>query len=387
MVLRAHACTLERSESQEDRFTRAAGILLDQRADAVVVTAALLTPPHRRGDLPSPEIKARFGDEISNLVVRASRDSAPPDGGEAAQSKDLRKWLRAISVDVRTLVLRVGLRVATLEALAEGPPPAGRDEDDRSTSARKTQDLARETLDLYVPLADRMGMGALRTRLEDASFHLLQPATHAEMTQSLERIRQQDQLCLSLLRDGVGKLLQQRGIDARLEGRVKGLYSIYRKMCRLDSPLDDVMDRIGLRIVVPSVEACYHVLGLLHTRFRPVPGTYDDYIRFPKENGYRSLHTCVYPVPDVSAKPVEFQIRTEAMHREAEYGVAAHWLYKNEAEAEAEEQRQLEKLRQLLPDEGEELDLGAFLHRLQRRVYDDAVMVAPDHERSMRLED
>jgi len=106
---------------------------------------------------------------------------------------------------------------------------------------------------------------------------------------------------------------------------------MYRKMRRLDTSLDDLMDRIGLRIIVPSVEECYAVLGLLHTRVRPVPDTFDDYIGFPKEHRYQSLHTCVYPVPDISAKPVEFHVRTEAMHREAEYGVAAHCWYKNQA--------------------------------------------------------
>jgi GTP pyrophosphokinase len=113
------------------------------------------------------------------------------------------------------------------------------------------------------------------------------------------------------------------------------------------------------------------VLGLLHTRFRPVPGTFDDYIGLPKENGYRSLHTCVYPVPDVSVKPVEFQIRTEEMHRQAEYGVAAHWLYKDQEDAKAEDQRQLERLRELLPEGDQTFDLAAFLDRLHRQVYDE----------------
>jgi len=363
LLLRAYTCAVEHSEPDADDHLRAAHILLDQRADAIAVTAALLAQPHRRGDLAASEIESRFGEEMSSLVQRAASDGLLQADTEAQPSHDLRRWLTSLSVDVRTVVLRIGLRLGALEELAERHQDGDQDRDQK--------DLARETLDLYVPLADRMGMGSLRTRLEDVCFRLLQPAVHAEMARSIEPIREEDWICLSLLKDGVGQLLEERGIDAAIEGRAKGLYSIYRKMRRLDSSLDDVMDRIGLRIIVPSVEACYGVLGLLHTRFRPVPGTFDDYIGLPKENGYRSLHTCVYPVPDISVKPVEFQIRTEAMHREAEYGVAAHWLYKDQAEAEAEDQRQLEWLRELLPNGKETFDHAAFVEHLHRQVYDD----------------
>ena len=376
-ILRAYTYAVERLEDEADRHLRAANVLLDQRADAVVVTAALLIPPHQQGDLSAHEIKSLFGDAMSDLVVRASDEGILAPGTEVHRMQDLRRWLTSISVDVRTLVLRVGLRLGALEGLAEGTESGNQDGDQK--------DIAQETMDLYVPLADRMGMGALRTRLEDACFRLLQPAVHAEMTRSIESIRKQDQICLSLLEDGVTRLLEQRGVDATVQSRTKGLYSIYRKMCRLESSLDDVMDRIGLRIIVPSIEACYQVLGLLHTRFRPVPGTFDDYIGFPKENGYQSLHTCVYPVPDISIKPVEFQIRTEAMHREAEYGVAAHWLYKNREGARAEDRRQLEELCQLLPESDEGFDFDAFLDRLHRRIRDDRLVVFRDQRHHVRL--
>lgn len=376
-VLRAYAYAVERLEDEADRHLRAADVLLDQRAEAIVVTAALLSLPHQRGDLSADEIALAFGDEITRLVARASADDVLTIDDEACQIEGLREWLTSISADIRTAVLRVGLRLGTLEALAERIEDGEQDDDPKA--------VARETLDLYVPLADRIGMGALRTRLEDACFRLLQPAVHAEMTRSIESIRKQDQICLSLLEDGVTRLLEQRGVDATVQSRTKGLYSIYRKMCRLDRCLDDVMDRIGLRIIVPSIEACYQVLGHLHTRFRPVPGTFDDYIGFPKENGYQSLHTCVYPVPDVSAKAVEFQIRTEAMHREAEYGVAAHWLYKNQEEDRAEDRRQLEELRQLLPESDKGFDFDAFLDRLHRRVHDDRLVVFRHQRHHVRL--
>lgn len=368
-LLQAYALALERVDEEIDDHLRAAYALLDQRADAVVVTAALLTGPYRHGDLPVSEIQSVFGSNIGNLVARASADGLLTTPTEPRRIGDLRRWLEEVSVDIRTVVLRVGLQLGTVEALA-GKERSG--EEDQNDDAA---DVARETFDLYVPLADRMGMGALRTRLEDASFRLLQPAVHAEMTKSLQPIREEDQACLALIENGVAQLLNQRGIDATIQGRTKGLYSLYRKMRRLDSSLDEVMDRIGLRIIVDSVETCYQVLGLLHTRFRPVPGTFDDYIGFPKENGYQSLHTCVYPVPDISAKPVEFQIRTEAMHHEAEYGVAAHWLYKDQEETRTEGQEQLDRLRDLLSEENRDLNSEAFLERLHRRVSDDRLVL------------
>ncbi len=382
MVLSAHACASERSEGSGEYHRRAAGhraadILLDQRADAVVVTAALLTPPHQRGELTTHEITSLFGDQVADLVVRASVEPLSPVGAESHPTEDPRRWLRSMSADIRTVVLRVGLRLDVVEKLAESAEDDGGDDDQ--------EDVAQETLDLYVPLADRMGMGALRTRLEDACFRLLQPGVHVQMTRSIKPIREADRICLSLLEGGVAQLLDERGIPATVQGRAKGLYSIYRKMRRLDSSLEEVMDRVGLRVIVPSVEACYEVLGLLHTRFRPVPGTFDDYIGSPKANGYQSLHTCVYPVPDVSAKPVEFQIRTQAMHREAEYGVAAHWLYKDQARAEAENERQLERLQRLLPPDEDPLGHAEFIERLHRQVDDDRLVVFLGKERAIRL--
>jgi GTP pyrophosphokinase len=362
MVLKAYeayACAVARSKEDAADVTRAADILLDQGADSSVVTGALLAPPYQRGDLTTDEVKARFGEEIATLIKRASSERALRSDREMHRIEDLRRWVSSMSDDIRTVILRLGLRLAALEELAE--------EDLENGQSDRWKDVARETLQLYVPLADRMGMGALSTRLEDLSFSILQPAVHAELSKRLERIREEDQICLALLKDGIRQLLTNRGLEATIEGRTKGLYSIYQKMRRLDSSLEEIMDRIGLRIIVPSVEECYAVLGMLHTRFRPIPGTFDDYIGLPKENGYQSLHTCVYPVPDASIKPVEFQIRTEAMHHQAEYGIAAHWLYKSQREAEAESQRQLEWLRNLLPPQEKALSIDEFLEHLHRR--------------------
>jgi GTP pyrophosphokinase len=239
--------------------------------------------------------------------------------------------------------------------------------------------LARETLEQYVPLADRMGIQLLRKRLEDASFRILEPLLYDELARKVAPLRAEDEMCLVVLQAGVRRLLDENGIVATVQGRTKGLYSLYRKMCRLNCPLASVMDRIGLRVIVQSIAECYQVLGLLHTRFRPVAGTFDDYIARPKANGYRSLQICFYPVPDLSYKPVEFQIRTVQMHREAQYGPAAHWRYKSAVETGAEAEARLKWLRSLLEEPEPALDHAAFMERLCRQMLgDQLVMLGKD---------
>jgi len=338
-----------------------ADILLRQRADHIVVTAALLTPLRRHGCIKADEMRALVGEAPANLVEKIFAEDTLRTDTEVHRKEDLRRFLESISDDIRVVVLRIGLRLGELEGLVR-----------QSDGERRDDDMARETLELYVPLAGRVGMWGLRTRLEDVCFRVLEPAIYAELARNVEPIRAEDEACLKLLELDVKRLLEQNRVPATVYGRTKGLYSLYRKMCRRGCSLEEVMDRIGLRIVVSSPEECYAVLRLLHTHFRPVPGTFDDYIAFPKENGYRSLHTCVYPVPDVSSKPVEFQIRTEAMHREAEFGVAAHWLYKSEEEAQASRDEQLQWLRGLLPQHEEAASHAEFIEQLHRQVFGEA---------------
>lgn len=362
LVLKAHDCAAERLGDSFTGHTRVVDILLSQHADHIVIAGAFLAPLRQHGCIEVHEIRSGFGDVLAILVEKAFSESILRTDTEAHREQDLRRFLRSISGDLRAVILRLGLRLAALEKLAEKLADQGDGE---------YRDIAQETLELYVPLADRMGMGALRTRLEDVCFRILQPGIYDELARSIEPIRAEDRICLELLKEGTRHLLEQHGIDCAIHGRTKGLYSLYCKMRRLKSSPQDILDRVGLRIIVPSVRECYTVLGLLHTHFRPVPGTFDDYIGLPKENGYQSLHTCIYPVPDISRKPVEFQIRTEAMHREAEYGIAAHWLYKSEAEAKVHSDRQLQWLRSLLSQREHAASHGEFIERLRQQVFGD----------------
>ncbi len=362
LVLKAYDCAAERFDTDLVEHIHVADMLLRQHADYIVVTSALLVPLRRYGCIEADEIGSLFGEAPAALVENALSEGVLRSDTEAHRKEDLRLLLRSISGDVRAVILRLGLRLAELERLA-----------DRGSDEHHA--IARETLEVYVPLADRMGMREIRTRLEDACFRILDPSAYKEIARSVEPIWVEDNVCLELLTAGIRRLLEQNGIGGTVYGRAKGLYSIYRKMQRLGCSLEEIMDKIGLRIIVSSVEECYAVLGLLHTHFRPVPGTFDDYIGLPKENGYQSLHTCVYPVPDVSYKPVEFQIRTEAMHWEAEYGVAAHWLYKSAEEARVSSERQLQWLRSLLPQHERAADYAEFVEHLRRQVFDDRLVV------------
>lgn len=365
LVLKAHRCVLERFGSDVDEHIRAAEVLLRQRADHLVVTAALLAPLRKQGCIQFDEARALFGVVPAVLAERAVSQEPLRFDTEQHRQEDLLEFLGSLSQDLRGTVLMLGLRLAELERLAE-----------QQGDAHHT--IARETLELYVPLADRMGMKVLRKQLEDACFRILKPLLYEELEQKVEPIQAEDRICLTLLQVRVRRLLDENKIEGTVQGRTKSLYSIYRKMRRLNCTLQEVMDRVGLRVIVSSVDECYAVARLLHQSFRPVPGTSDDYIAHPKPNGYRSLHTCVYPVPEISYKPVEFQIRTQQMHKEAEFGVAAHWMYKNDQEALSEQETRLGWLRGLLNASQEPVDHDAFIRQLHKQVFGDRLLVFQD---------
>lgn len=373
MVLKARDCAAERLSPEElSKQMRAADILLGKSVDAVAVTCALLLPLRRQGRISTDDVQHLFGGDVARLVERVLSDGIVRTDTAEHRREDVQRFLESVSTDIRVIILRLTLRLAELEGFA-------------GSNGHEHHPIAQETLDLYVPLAGRMGMGALRRQLEDVCFRLLEPVVYGELERNLTPAKAKDNVCLELLRAGVRDLLKEHGVEAQISGRRKGLYSIYRKMQRLQRPLEEVMDRIGLRIIVSSVEECYAVLGLLHNRFRPVPGTFDDYISLPKENGYQSLHTCVYPVPDISHKPVEFQIRTEAMNREAEFGIAAHWLYKSKDEAALNSERRLQWLRSLLPQHRRAGSHAEFIEGLHRQVFDDRLVVFDEAGRPVRL--
>jgi len=349
----------------------AARLLLEQRADAEAVMAALLVPVRGAGLTSRVELEERFGPQVSDLVEEIELGG---DGmvGSVGLKADLSGFLRSSAADPRIVMLRAAWRVVGLEVPGHAPSEA-------------LEWFAREARDLLVPLADRLGLGALRARLEDACFRVLEPDTYRAVSDSVSRIQGADETCVELLVKTVRMLLERHSVGAEVRGRAKSMWSIYTKSRRLDVTPERILDRLGLRVIVQSVPECYRVLGLLHAHFRPIPGTFDDYIGLPKENGYQSLHTCVYPVRHISAKPVELQIRTQAMHTEAEFGLAAHWLYKSQSDAETETVRQQRWFRELESQHELATDHGTFLSELHRLVYEQSVVVFLRGGKQVRL--
>jgi GTP pyrophosphokinase len=272
----------------------------------------------------------------------------------------------------RNAVLLIAFRLLALEEAVGGEDA-------------EVQRMAQETMNIYVPIADRLSLGEMRRRLEDSCFRILDPNGYERLKEEVSPIQADDDKCLRILLTGVERLLGSKGIQGRLQSRTKSLHAIRRKMTRTGKNLEEIMDRVGLRVIVASVPECYTVLGLLHTHFKPIPGTFDDYIGLPKNNGYQSLHTCVYPVREISHKPIEFQVRTELMHMEAEHGAAAHWRYKSEMESGKRAHNQAEWMAGLVRRHDETDSAQEFIELLHRQVFRDRVVVFGNGGRIVRL--
>jgi guanosine-3',5'-bis(diphosphate) 3'-pyrophosphohydrolase len=333
----------------------AAHLLLKQYADHCIIISALLVPLKQKGIIEITEIKKRFGETIASLVEKAYTNEVMRTDTESHRREDLGALLNLMAKDIRVVILLIGIRLDRLNYLAL------KRQDD-------LHDIARETLDIYVPIAGKMGMGSMRAALEDVCFRILKPELYDYMNRKLKPILAEDAVFLKLTKRIICSLLENNGIKGSVYGRTKGLYSLYQKMQRQRKSLQGIMDRIGIRIVVPSVKDCYTTLSLVHSRFYPIPRTFDDYIARPKNNGYRSLHTSVSPTSNVSNKPIEIQIRTMAMHGEAEYGIAAHWLYKDAMGSYSEEHKQAQWFKELLSRLENIPTHSDFIKELQRQV-------------------
>ncbi len=338
-----------------------AGMLLNQGADSLAVMAALLAPVFWERSVDLDEIGKSFGREIVSLLKEIKSLNDGRNGEEAICRRDIHAFLNTLAQKPQRAVPLLALRLIELEKAL-------------GSNEKKCRRKARETLDLYVPVANHLTLGELRRRLEDVCFRILDGAAYEKLKSEVGVIQKEDDQCLEILADSVRSLLDKNGIAGKIDGRCKSLYGIHRKMTRLGKPLQEIMDRLGMRIIVRSVPECYSILGILHSHFKPIPGTFDDYIGLPKENGYQSLHTCVYPVREVSHKPIEFQIRTEMMHTEAEQGMAAHWRYKNPQMTE-KSIRQSQWMQSLVERHKESDSADAFIKLLHQSVYEDHVVV------------
>ena len=320
------------------------GILADLHMDENCLIAALIYRAVREGRVSQDEVVDHLGDEASGLVQGVLQmaaisnlqpDADPVLGQGFAQVENIREMLVAMVDDVRVALIKLAERTQAIRAVKNHPDP------------EKQIRVAREVFDVYAPLAHRLGIGQIKWELEDISFRYLQSDAYMDIARQLDGKRLDRQRYIDEVVSLLKTELAVAGVDAEVHGRAKHIYSIWRKMQRKSVDFDQVYDVRALRVMVPELRDCYASLGVVHTLWRNIPYEFDDYIANPKDNGYRSLHTAVV---GPGGKVVEVQIRTQAMHEEAELGVCAHWLYKgtdNKKKAEGYEQK-LGWLRQVL---------------------------------------
>jgi GTP pyrophosphokinase len=325
-----------------------AGMLADLGMTSSTIIAALLHDTVEDTEYDLEHLRSDFGDEVANLVDGVTKLDKVKYGQSSA-SETVRKMVVAMARDIRVLVIKLVDRQHNMRTLSY-------------LSAEKQEQKARETLEIYAPLAHRLGMNSVKWELEDLAFASLYPKMSDEIARLVSQRAPARDESLKTIIDLVDADLNDNSVDAVVSGRPKHFYSIYQKMIVRGRDFDDIYDLIGVRILVDSVQDCYATLGIIHNRWNPVPGRFKDYIAMPKFTMYQSLHTTVI---GPNGKPVEFQIRTQEMHRAAEYGVASHWRYKQDKVAGKDGPDDLGWVRQLLDWQRETADPGEFLDSLR----------------------
>jgi guanosine-3',5'-bis(diphosphate) 3'-pyrophosphohydrolase len=356
LVRRAYEIAAERHRTQVRRsgepylihLLEVAHILADLRLDATTLTAALLHDVIEDTEFPVSRIEERFGAEVAHLVEGVTKISrlnmmAP----EARQAENVRKMVLAMVHDVRVVLVKLADRLHNMRTL-------------EYLESAKQQRISRETLDIYAPIAHRLGMGLIRNELEDLSFRYLEPESFLSLQKEVTDKAPAHLRFLEEVQATIRTKLVENGIPAELAARVKGLYSLHRKIIRQERSLEQVYDLLAVRVITDNERNCYAALGVMHHIWRPVPGRFKDYIAMPRPNLYRSLHTTVIH----NGQPFEVQIRTQEMHHTAEEGVAAHWKYKDDKPVTEDDQR-ITWMRQLIEWSQELEEPGEFLSTLK----------------------
>ena len=296
-------------------------ILIGLRADKHTLMAGFLHDILEDTDTKPEELQELFGDDVLNLVQGVTKlGKLQFKSTEERQAENFRRMFIAMASDVRIIFLKLADRLHNMRTLNYMAPA-------------KQQRIAQETLDIFAPLANRLGVGKIKAELEDLSLKYLHPDKYYEIAQLVSQKKAEREVTVKHLIDSISKDVKASGINATITGRAKHYYSIYKKMNRLNVAFHDLYDITAVRVIVDTEKECYEVLGLIHSRFKPIPGRFKDYIAMPKGNMYQSLHTSVI---GPRQKPLEVQIRTWEMHEIAEYGVAAHWRYKEKGSQKAD---------------------------------------------------
>jgi GTP pyrophosphokinase len=344
-----------------------ANILAALRLDSETIAAAVLHDVLEDTPVTMEELETEFGPSVAKLVdgvtkmgqIQEYRGQNKKTKKERAQAESLRKMLLAMVDDVRVVLIKLADRTHNMRTLAH-------------LREDKRKRIAKETLDIFAPLANRLGIWQIKWELEDLSFRYLEPELYKQIAGMVDERRINREQYISRVADKLKAELRARGIEAEVSGRPKHIYSIWRKMKRKGVNFDQIYDVQAVRVLVNEIADCYAALGIVHTLWRPIPGEFDDYIATPKDNLYRSLHTAVI---GPEGKTIEIQIRTDEMHQDAELGVAAHWRYKEGARSDINFDRKVAWLRQLMEWKDDVADASEFIDQVKAEVFQDRVHV------------
>ncbi len=336
-------------------------ILADLEMDKETITAGLLHDVVEDTIMTEEEIKKEFGSDVALLVDGVTKlqllqmsgdyEGKTPDRLEM-QAENLRKMFLAMAKDIRVIIIKLADRLHNMRTLKHMPP-------------EKQQRIARETLDIYAPIAQRLGISKIKVELDDLSLKYLEPEVYYDLVDKIAIRKSERERYIQNIVNEVSRHIENAGIRAQIDGRVKHFFSIYKKMKNQDKTIDQIYDLFAVRIIVDSVKDCYAALGVIHEMYKPIPGRFKDYIAMPKANMYQSLHTTLI---GTSGQPFEIQIRTYEMHKAAEYGIAAHWKYKEASDGkkvEGQEEEKLSWLRQILEWQQDMSDNREFMNLLK----------------------
>jgi GTP pyrophosphokinase len=332
-------------------------VLADMRLDTTAIAAGLLHDAVEDTSVTVDEIKSEFGEQVAHIVEGVTKISKLEFASrEEAQAESLRKMVLAMVDDIRVVLIKLADRLHNMRTLQHLAPD-------------RQQQIARETQEIYAPIAHRLGMGKIRGELEDLAFQYVDPISYDQVKEAIESRRKEGEAFLAEVQKTIEGKLKEAGILARVEGRIKRIYSIWQKLQRQRISVDQVYDMLALRVITESVPDCYAVLGIIHNQWRPVPGRIKDFIAMPRPNLYKSLHTTV--IAD-NGHAFEVQIRTEDMHKMAEEGIAAHWKYKDGPISARDEQR-LAWLRQVVEWQREVTNAEEFVSTLKIDLFPEEV--------------
>lgn len=334
--------------------------LADLELDCTTIIAGLLHDTVEDTTCTVDEIREQFGEEIAALVDGVTKlDKIPYTTKEEQQAENLRKMFMAMAKDIRVIMIKLADRLHNMHTLKYMP-------------ADKQIEKARETLEIYAPLAHRLGISKVKWELEDICLRYLHPNEYYDLVERIAKKRREREAFIINIKDEIKVRTIELGIETQIDGRPKHFYSIYRKMQQQNKTLDQIYDLFAVRVIVNSVKDCYAVLGLVHELYKPIPGRFKDYIAMPKPNMYQSLHTTLI---GHEGQPFEVQIRTWDMHRVAEVGIAAHWKYKEGSNTETELDNKLVWLRQMLEWQKDANDANEFVETVKIDLFTDEVFV------------